>query len=94
MFALSRRNEEPEKASRPWDVARDGFVCGEGAGTLILESLTHAKRRGARILCELKGYAATSDAHHTTKPLEEGRGAARAMSKALADAALNPSQID
>jgi 3-oxoacyl-[acyl-carrier-protein] synthase II len=94
MFALSRRNEEPEKASRPWDVARDGFVCGEGAGTLILESLTHAKRRGARILCELKGYAATSDAHHITKPLEEGRGAARAMSKALADAALNPSQID
>jgi 3-oxoacyl-[acyl-carrier-protein] synthase II len=94
MFALSRRNDDPAKASRPWDVDRDGFVCGEGAGTLILESLSHATRRGAKILCELKGYAATSDAHHITKPLEEGRGAARAMHKALADARLNPDQID
>jgi 3-oxoacyl-[acyl-carrier-protein] synthase II len=94
MFALSRRNDEPTKASRPWDIDRDGFVCGEGAGTLILESLTHAQKRGAKILCELKGYAATSDAHHITKPLEEGRGAARAMQKALADARLNSDQID
>lgn len=93
MFALSRRNDEPERASRPWDVDRDGFVCGEGAGTLVLESLTRAKRRGAKILCELTGYAATSDAHHITKPLEGGRGAVRAMTKALKDARLNPEQI-
>jgi 3-oxoacyl-[acyl-carrier-protein] synthase II len=94
MFALSRRNDDPTRASRPWDLDRDGFVCGEGAGTLILESLSHAQRRGAKILCEIKGYAATSDAHHITKPLEEGRGAARAMQKALLDAKLNPEQID
>lgn len=93
MFALSRRNDAPERASRPWDVERDGFVCGEGAGTLVLESLSRAKRRGANILCELTGYAATSDAHHITKPLEGGRGAVRAMQKALADAQLNPEQI-
>lgn len=93
MFALSRRNNEPERASRPWDIERDGFVCGEGAGTLVLESLSRAKRRGANILCELTGYAATSDAHHITKPLEGGRGAVRAMEKALADARLRPEQI-
>lgn len=93
MFALSRRNDEPTRASRPWDIDRDGFVCGEGAGTLILESLTHAKRRGAKILAELTGYAATSDAHHITKPLDSGRGAARSMRTALKDAKLNPSDI-
>ena len=94
MFALSRRNDEPERASRPWDKGRDGFVCGEGAGTLILETLTRAKKRGARILAELIGYAATSDAHHITKPAPNGAGGARAMRMALADAKLSPDQID
>jgi 3-oxoacyl-[acyl-carrier-protein] synthase II len=94
MFALSRRNDEPERASRPWDKARDGFVCGEGAGTLILETLTRAKRRGAHILAELIGYAASSDAHHITKPAPNGAGGARAMRMALADAKLNPDAID
>lgn len=94
MFALSRRNDAPEKASRPWDVDRDGFVCGEGAGTLILESLSHAKKRGARILAEIKGYAATSDGYHITKPAPSGRGAVRAMKGALKDAQLNPEDID
>ena len=94
MFALSRRNDEPERASRPWDKERDGFVCGEGAGTLILETLTRAKRRGARILAELVGYAASSDAHHITKPAPNGAGGARAMRMALADAKLNPEQLD
>lgn len=94
MFALSRRNEEPERASRPWDRGRDGFVCGEGAGTLILESLSFARKRGARILAELKGYAATSDAFHITKPAPDGEGAVRAMRLALADAGLSPTDID
>ncbi|MGC4089735.1 MAG: beta-ketoacyl-ACP synthase II [Polyangiaceae bacterium] len=94
MFALSRRNDEPERASRPWDKGRDGFVCGEGAGTLVLETLTRAKRRGARILAELVGYAATSDAHHITKPAPNGAGGARAMRMALADAKLSPDAID
>jgi 3-oxoacyl-[acyl-carrier-protein] synthase II len=94
MFALSRRNDDPTRASRPWDVGRDGFVCGEGAGTLVLESLTRAKRRGAKILAEVTGYAATSDAHHITKPLEDGRGAARSMLSALKDAKLRPDQIE
>src|SRR5690606_36529122 len=94
MFALSRRNDEPERASRPWDVDRDGFLCGEGSGTLILESLTHAKKRGAKILAEVTGYAATSDGHHITKPAPDARGAARAMSSALKDARLAPSDID
>jgi 3-oxoacyl-[acyl-carrier-protein] synthase II len=94
MFALSRRNAEPERASRPWDVNRDGFVCGEGAGTLVLESLTRAKKRGARILAEVVGYAATSDAFHITKPAPGGGGAVRAMRSALADAKVAPEQID
>jgi 3-oxoacyl-[acyl-carrier-protein] synthase II len=94
MFALSRRNDEPERASRPWDTGRDGFLCGEGAGTLVLESLSHAKRRGARILGEIRGYAATSDAYHITKPAPEGEGAVRAMQLALADAKISPDQID
>jgi len=94
MFALSRRNDEPQRASRPWDVKRDGFVCGEGAGTLVLESLTRAKARGAHILAEVVGYAATSDAFHITKPAPGGGGAVRAMRAALADAQLAPEQID
>ncbi len=94
MFALSRRNDEPERASRPWDVDRDGFLCGEGAGTLVLESLSRAKRRGANILAEVKGYAATSDGYHITKPAPSGRGAVRAMQGALKDAGLAPTDID
>ncbi len=94
MFALSRRNDAPERASRPWDVDRDGFLCGEGAGTLILESLTHAKKRGAHILAEVTGYAATSDGYHITKPAPDAKGAIRAMKGALKDARLNPTQID
>jgi 3-oxoacyl-[acyl-carrier-protein] synthase II len=94
MFALSRRNDEPERASRPWDRGRDGFVCGEGAGTLIFETLTRAKKRGARILAEVSGYAATSDAYHITKPAPDHAQAARAMRQALKDAKLNPEQID
>lgn len=94
MFALSRRNDEPERASRPWDRDRDGFLCGEGSGTLVLESLTRAKRRGAKILAEVSGYAATSDAHHITKPAPNARGAMRAMQGALKDAKLAPSVID
>ncbi len=94
MFALSRRNDAPELASRPWDRGRDGFVCGEGAGTLVLETLTRAKKRGARILGELVGYAATADAYHITKPAPNGAGGARAMRLALRDAKLSPDQID
>jgi 3-oxoacyl-[acyl-carrier-protein] synthase II len=94
MFALSRRNDDPERASRPWDKGRDGFVCGEGAGTLVLETLTRAKKRGARILAELVGYAATSDAFHITKPSPNGAGGARAMRLALKDAAFAPEDID
>ncbi|MDQ2643400.1 MAG: beta-ketoacyl-ACP synthase II [Myxococcota bacterium] len=94
MFALSRRNDEPERASRPWDRGRDGFLCGEGAGTLILETLTRAKKRGAKIFAELVGYAATSDAYHITKPAPNGESGARAMRLALRDARLAPEQID
>lgn len=92
MFALSRRNDAPEKASRPWDRGRDGFVCSEGAATLLLESLSHAKARGAKIYAELTGYGASCDAHHITAP--GGDGAARAMRMALADAKLDKSDID
>ncbi len=94
MFALSRRNDAPEKASRPWDRGRDGFLCGEGAGTVILESLTHAKKRGARILAEVTGYGATCDAYHITKPAPDGAGATRAMQLALASAKMSPGQVD
>ena len=94
MFALSRRNDDPEGASRPWDKGRDGFVCGEGGGTLILETLTRAKKRGAKILAEVVGYAATSDAYHITKPAPDHAHAARAMRGALKDAKLNPEQIE
>jgi 3-oxoacyl-[acyl-carrier-protein] synthase II len=94
MFALSRRNDDPGRASRPFDKGRDGFVIGEGAGTLILESLSRAKRRGATIYAEITGYGATSDAHHLTQPAPEGAGAQRAMQLALADAKLAPTSID
>jgi 3-oxoacyl-[acyl-carrier-protein] synthase II len=94
MFALSRRNEEPQRASRPWDRERDGFVAGEGAATLFLESLSHAKQRGAKIYAEITGYGATCDAYHLTKPAPEGEGAQRAMRMALNDARLAPTDID
>lgn len=93
MFALSRRNDAPQAASRPWDKGRDGFVCGEGAGTLILESLTRARQRGAKIYGEITGFGASSDAYHITKPAPDGAGAKRSMALALADAKLDPSQI-
>ncbi len=93
MFALSRRNDDPKAASRPWDKGRDGFVCGEGAGTLVLESLTRAQRRGARIYAEVTGFGASSDAYHITKPAPDGAGAIRSMRLALQDAQLNPERI-
>jgi 3-oxoacyl-[acyl-carrier-protein] synthase II len=93
MKAMSTRNDEPEKASRPFDAARDGFVCGEGAGILILESLEHAVRRDARIYAEVVGYGLTADAHHMTAPDPEGDGATRAMQLALNDAGIAPSAI-
>ncbi|MDI3288535.1 beta-ketoacyl-ACP synthase II [Polyangium sp. 15x6] len=94
MFALSRRNDEPARASRPWDKGRDGFIMGEGAATLLLESLSHAKRRGAKIYGEVTGYGATCDAYHLTKPAPEGEGAQRAMKQALVDAKLAPTDIE
>ena len=92
--ALSTRNEAPEKASRPWDKDRDGFVMGEGAGVVILEEYEHAKKRGARIYCELAGYGMSADAHHITAPAEDGAGAAMAMELALRDAKLSADQVD
>jgi len=94
MRALSLRNDEPEKASRPWDSQRDGFVVGEGAGMLILEELEFAKRRGAAILAELVGYGMSADAHHITSPSEDGDGAFRVMRQAMKDAQLEPQQIN
>jgi 3-oxoacyl-[acyl-carrier-protein] synthase II len=94
MRALSHRNDEPEKASRPWDAQRDGFVVGEGAGMLIIEELELAKRRGATILAEIVGYGMSGDAHHITSPSEDGDGAFRVMRNALKDAGLRPDQID
>ena len=94
MKAMSTRNDTPEKASRPFDRNRDGFIMGEGAGVLVLESFEHAKARGARIYCELAGYAATCDAFHITQPDPEGKGLSMAMKRALASAAVAPDQID
>jgi 3-oxoacyl-[acyl-carrier-protein] synthase II len=93
MRALSTRNDAPEKASRPFDKDRDGFVIGEGSGILILEELSRATARGAKIYCELVGYAMSSDAHHITAPCEDGDGAARVMVKAIKDAGIRPDQI-
>ena len=91
--ALSTRNDSPETASRPWDKDRDGFVLGEGAGVVVLEEYEHAKKRGAKIYCELVGFGMSGDAYHMTSPLENGEGAARCMRNALRNAGLNPDQV-
>ncbi len=94
MKALSKRNDAPEKASRPFDRDRDGFVPGEGAGILILEELEHAKKRGAKIYCEMTGFGASSDAHHITQPSPGGEGAVRAMKNAIESAGISPEKIN
>jgi 3-oxoacyl-[acyl-carrier-protein] synthase II len=94
MKAMSTRNAEPTRASRPWDQGRDGFVLGDGAGMLVLEEYEHAKARGARIYCELAGYGASSDAWHMTAPSENGEGPARCMAMAMRDAKLDPTQVE
>lgn len=92
--ALSKRNDDPTRASRPWDKDRDGFVLSDGAGVMVLEELDHALKRGARIYAEIIGYGMSSDAYHMTMPTEDGEGAARCMKNALRDAQLNPDQLD
>ncbi len=94
MRALSTRNEEPERASRPFDRDRDGFVMGEGSGILILESLESAIQRNAKIYCEIVGYGMTSDAHHITAPSEDGEGAIRVMEVTMKDAGVDPQEVD
>ena len=92
--ALSTRNDDPAKASRPWDIDRDGFVLGDGAGVIVLEELEHAKKRNAKIYAELKGYGASADAFHMTLPSENGEGAQKCMGKALANAEINIDQVE
>ena len=94
MYALSKRNEEPQRASRPFDKGRDGFVCGEGSGIFVIESLSRAKKRGAKIYAEITGYGASSDANHLTQPAPNGEGAQRSMKMALKDANLRPEDVD
>ncbi len=92
--ALSARNDDPTTASRPWDIDRDGFVLGEGAGVLVLEELEHAKHRGATIYAELAGFGMSADAHHMTAPCDDGEGAARCMGIALKNAEINPTEVN
>src|SRR4030095_2908513 len=94
MTALSTRNDDPQTASRPFDKDRDGFLMGEGAGMIVLETLEHARQRGANILAEVTGYGTTDDAHHISAPAENGAGAAMSMKLALEDAALTINDID
>lgn len=94
MKAMSTNNDDPKKASRPFDADRDGFVMGEGAGFVVLEELEHAKKRGANIICEIVGYGATDDAYHMTSPIPGGEGGAKAMEFALADAGIKPEDVD
>ena len=91
--ALSTRNDDPQGASRPFDAGRDGFVLGEGAGVIVIESIEHAEKRGAGVYCELVGYGATSDAHHVTQPHPEGEGAAEAMKIAMQQSGMEPEEV-
>jgi 3-oxoacyl-[acyl-carrier-protein] synthase II len=93
MRALSTRNDEPGRSSRPWDAERDGFVVGEGAGILMLEELEFARRRGARIIAEVIGYGMSGDAYHITQPAENGDGGYRVMANAMRDAKITPEQV-
>jgi 3-oxoacyl-[acyl-carrier-protein] synthase II len=94
MRALSTRNDEPQRASRPFDLDRDGFIVGEGSGVLVLEEYEHARRRGAHVYAELVGYGMSADAYHITAPSEDGDGPYRVMNAALASAGVRPEQVD